>query len=286
MLRYDRCMRGLLEVVYRRFPPPPEQRAYVEHIWMVEAPGGAKPKREILIPNGRPTVVVSLGRRGVRHDPLTATRHPNGNVLFGITTRPYVLEQRGASSYVGAQLRPWGLAALLPRDRLVDQFLPLEGWLGGDATKRLVQQLAGREFGEPRAQVLGAFLQTRLTPIGRGALALLRSAVAVIDQTNGLVTVTELAAKLGVSYSSVYRLCKDYLGVGPKQLCEITRYYHFVGGLLGEAHGDSDALLACLHGYYDQAHAARSFKRFTGVSATSFKQLHHGIAQLMHAWSG
>lgn len=272
-----------LEVVYRRFPPPPEQRAYVEHIWMVEAPGGAESKREILIPNGRPTVVVSLGRRGVRHDPLTATSHRNGNVVFGITTRPYVLEQRGASSYVGAQLAPWGLAALLRRDRLVDQFLALEGWLGEHATRRLVQQLAGREFGEPRAQALGAFLQTRVIPIGCTALQLLRSAVAVIDETNGLVTVKELSAKLDVSSSSLYRLCKDYMGVGPKQLCEITRYYHFVGGLLRETHGDSDALLACLHGYYDQAHAARSFKRFTGVSATSFKKLHNGIALLMHA---
>jgi AraC-like DNA-binding protein len=274
-------MRGL-EVVYRRFLPPPEQRDYVEHLWMIEAPGGAEPKREILIPNGRPTVVVSLGSRGMRHDPLTTTSHPNGNVVFGITTRPYLLEQRGASSYVGAQLTPWGLAALLPRDRLVDQFLPLEGWLGGVATKRLVQQLAGRELGEPRAQALGAFLQTRVIPIGRSTLELLRSVVAVIEETNGLVTVKELSGRLGVSYSSLYRLCKNYLGVGPKRLCEITRYYHFVGGLLRETHGDSDALLACLHGYYDQAHAARSFKRFTGVSATSFKQLHNGIARLMH----
>jgi AraC-like DNA-binding protein len=272
-----------LQARYLRFPPPPGQRAYVEHIWMVEATGSREPKREILIPNGRPTVVVSLGRRGVRHDPRTATSYPNGNVVFGITTRPYVLEQQGASSYVGAQLTPWGLAALLPRERLVDQFLALEDWLGGEATDGLVRRLAGGQLGEPHARVLGAFLQTRITPIRRDALELLQSAVAVIDEARGLVTVKQLSAKLDVSYSSVYRLCRDYLGVGPKQFCEITRYYHFVGGLLRATHGDSDALLACLYGYYDQAHAARSFKRFTGVSATSFKAVHHGIAQLMHA---
>ena len=110
---------------------------------------------------------------------------------------------------------------MLRRDRLVDQFLALEGWLGEDATRRLVRQLAGREFGEPRAQALGAFLQTRVIPIGCTALQLLRSAVAVIDETNGLVTVKELSATLDVSSSSLYRLCKNYMGVGPKQLCEI-----------------------------------------------------------------
>lgn len=272
-----------LEARYRRFPPPSGQRPYVEHIWMVEAPGSAAPKREILIPNGRPTVVVSLAVPGVRHDPLTGTSHPNGNVVFGIITRPYVLEQQAVSSYVGAQLTPWGLAALLPRVRLVDEFLPLERWLGGEATERLIRQLAARKFGEPRAESLGAFLQTRITPIGPDELESLWSTIAVIDAAQGLVTVAELAAKLNVSYSSVYRLCKRYLGVGPKRFCEITRYYHFVGGLLRESGEDSEALLASLHGYYDQAHAARSFKRFTGVSATTFKETHHGIARLMHS---
>jgi len=271
------------EVVYRRFPPPAEQRAYVEHLWMVEAPAGPVTKREILIPNGRPTVVVSLGEPGVRHDPLTGTSHPNNRVVFGITTRPYVLEQGGPSSYVGAQLAPWGLAALLPGRPLVDEFLPLESWLGRAATEGLAGRLGDSDLGAPRAHAFSEFLRSRIHPIAPEPLGLLQSAVAAIDGARGLLTVAELAAKLGISYSSVYRLCRGYLGVSPKQFAEITRYYQFVGGLLGEARGDSQALLASLHGYYDQAHAARSFRRYTGVSATSFRQIQHGIARLMHS---
>jgi AraC-like DNA-binding protein len=44
-------------------------------------------------------------------------------------------------------------------------------------------------------------------------------------------------------------------------------------------------MLASLHGYYDQAHAARDFKRYTGVSATSFLAVQNGIAALMHGRS-
>jgi AraC-like DNA-binding protein len=269
------------EARYKRFPAPGAQ-AYVEHLWMVEAPGRPEPQQEILIPTGRPVVVVCLAVPGLRRDPLTGAEHPNGSVVFGITTRPYVLEQLGPSSYVGAQLTPWGLAAAFPRERLVDRFLPLEDWLGSSATGELVARLRAQPFGPRRARVLGTLLRNRIIPVQPHALRLLRSAVATVDKTRGQVTVTGLAADLGVSASTLYRLCRGYLGVGPKQLCEITRYYHFVGGLLGDPGVDSDALLAGLHGYYDQAHAARSFKRYTGVSA-SFKQINHGIARLMHS---
>jgi AraC-like DNA-binding protein len=268
---------------YLRFPPEAGERAYVEHLWMVEAPGAEAPRREILIPNGRPTVVVSLGAPGVRHDPLTGASHSNRDMLFGITTRPVVLEQRGPSSYAGAQLTPWGLAALLPGARLVDEILPLERWAGERDHERLRRDLAAQPFGEPRARKLAAFLRERAVPLAPATHAALETAVAAIDSAGGQVTVAELTARLQRSYSSVYRLFKNNLGVGPKQLCEIIRYYRFVGGLLEGANGDSVALLASLNGYYDQAHAARSFQRFTGVSASSFKRLHHGIAQLMHA---
>jgi AraC-like DNA-binding protein len=48
---------------------------------------------------------------------------------------------------------------------------------------------------------------------------------------------------------------------------------------------DAAATLSVLHGYYDQAHAARDFKRYTGVSARSFLAVQNGIAALMHGRS-
>lgn len=272
-----------MAATYFRFPPPADLSAYVEHLWMVESPAFAQPRRDILIPNGRPTVVLSLRQPGVRHDPLTETSHPNGNVVFGITTRPYVLEQSGASSYVGAQLTPWGLSALLPGRRMVDEFLPLVTWLGGPATAQLAAGLAGLALGPARAEHLAAFLRPRLASIEPATLALLRAMVAAAEEAPGLLSVAELSAALRISYSSLYRLCSERLGVAPKRFCEIVRYYAFVGDLLGDSTMDSAVLLAGLRGYYDQAHAARTFKRFTGVSATSFKQIENGIARLMHS---
>ncbi|MDA8370721.1 MAG: helix-turn-helix domain-containing protein [Nocardiopsaceae bacterium] len=273
---------SLSEVVYRRYPPSLEQAGFIEHLWTVQAPGWPEPRREILIPNGRPSVVVNLAEPGARHDPLTGRSQVNGDTVFGITTRPHVLEQSGPSAYVGAQLRPWGLAVLLGTERLVDEVRPLHDCFGGRAAAELIGVLAGRGCGEAGARALEAFLVRHAAPLSARTEEVLCRAVTAVDTSRGTLGAGELAHHAEVSADRLYRLFKSHLGVGPKKFSELTRYYHFVGGLLSDAR-DSAALLAQLHGYYDQAHAAHDFKRYTGVSARSFQRLHNGIARLMHA---
>jgi AraC-like DNA-binding protein len=269
-------------LVYRRTPAPPGAQDLVEHVWTVRAPGFAEPRREILIPTGRPAVVVCLADPGVRHDPLTGTSRPNGTVAFGTTTRPHVLEQRGPSWYVGAQLTPWGLSALSPGRLLVDDVAPLADLLGEPATRALADALPGAGDEETAALVADALLR-RATALPPERLDALRTTVAAVDTSRGTTAVAELASAVGRSTTWLYRLHRAHLGIGPKQLCEVVRYFHFAGELLARHRGDSQALLAHLSGYYDQAHAARDFRRFTGTTPTAFRRVHNGIARLMHA---
>jgi AraC-like DNA-binding protein len=147
---------------------------------------------------------------------------------------------------------------------------------------RLARELRRLEFGPPRADKLAEFLGERLQPVRQ--VEWVESAVRVIEEARGSLPVAEVAARVGASYSSLYRVFVAATGVGPKQFGEIVRYFHFVGGLLGGP-ADAAATLAALHGYYDQAHAARDFKRYTGVSASSFRAVQNGIAVLMHGRS-
>jgi AraC-like DNA-binding protein len=262
-------------VVYQRFAPPEDLTGLVEHLWMVEGGAHPEPHAEILIPNGRPGLAVALGVPGTRQDSITQTAWPNEAALFGIMTRPHVLTQTGTSSYVGAELTPWAMRAL------VDDVLPLNEWVGAEATAGLIAALRNESFGTARVGVLVEFLRDRLV-VPR--VTLVERAVRFIDENQGRVTVTETVAAAGTSYSTLYRGFVRTVGIGPKQYAEILRYYHFVGGLLGGP-ADAAATVAALHGYYDQAHAARDFKRYTGVSATSFRAVQNGIAALMHGRS-
>ncbi|TDU91494.1 AraC family transcriptional regulator [Kribbella voronezhensis] len=265
---------------YRRFPPPTAQRYAVEHYWMVEAPGDeTEVKRAVLIPNGRPGLAIALGQPGLRQDPLTGTSWTNDGALFGIMTRPHLLTQSGPSSYVGAELTPWGAAALGLQDRLVDGVLPIADWTDAGTAGRLAADLRQLDFGQPRADKLADFLATRLHPVRN--VELVERAVRIIEDSGGSVSVAEVAARTSTSYSSLYRAFSGATGIGPKQFGEIIRYFGFVGGLIAGP-ADAATTLAALHGYYDQAHAARDFKRYTGVSASSFRAVQDGIAVLMH----
>jgi hypothetical protein len=61
-----------------------------------------------------------------------------------------------------------------------------------------------------------------------------------------------------------------------------VRYFSFVGSLLNNLTRDPQALIAALQGYYDQSHADKEFKRFTGVTPTSFRTTLNNIARMMH----
>jgi AraC-like DNA-binding protein len=261
-------------VAYLRFPPPVEQEGLVEHYWMVEGDAAAD---QILIPNGRPALAVALGTPGHRHDPLSGSTWVNDGSLFGVMTRPHVLSQSGPSSYVGVELKPWGVAALTSK-QLVDQVQPIDAWVGTGATEQLGERLRECAFGPSRAAALADWLALRLRPVD---FAVAEPAVRMIEESRGTLPVAELARALDVPYSTLHRRFRELVGVAPKQFGEIVRFFHFTGGLL-DGPADGTAMLAALHGYYDQAHAARDFKRYTGVSASSFRAVSNGIAALMH----
>jgi hypothetical protein len=190
-------------LAYLRIPPPDEQRDVVEHYWMVEAPGSADVRREILIPNGRPALAIALAEPGRRHDPVSGTEWVNEASLFGIMTRPHVLTQSGPSSYAGVEFKPWAVAALEVAGGLVDGVLTLDAWLGPGTTDRLVRTLRGKEFGEARAAGLAEFIQPQLRPL---RIDLVDRAVQLIDETRGGLPVAKVAVEVGTSYSTLHRV--------------------------------------------------------------------------------
>ncbi|RZT19918.1 AraC family transcriptional regulator [Kribbella sp. VKM Ac-2569] len=268
-------------MTYQRFSPPERLRNVVDHVWLVESAPLPQLRQEILIPNGRPGLAVALGEPGTRHDPVTQVEWPNAASVFGVMTRPHVLGQVGTSSYAGVEFTPWGLGAF-GLSALVDEVQQLGDWVGADAVAGLTTELQAEPFGPGRAERLAGFLAARLTTAAVQPVVV--EAVHAIDELRGQVAVAEVVRRCGTSYSTLYRLFRRSVGIGPKQHAEIIRYYHFVGGLLGGP-ADAAATLSALHGYYDQAHAARDFRRYTGVSATQFLAVQNGIAALMHGRS-
>ena len=131
-------------------------------------------------------------------------------------------------------------------------------------------------------EILQKFLQKKFEPISNDKVQILQSILDRVEDKRGIINVEELLENFHRSYTSLYRLFRTYLGISPKKFIEITRYYNFVGELLGNHQANSQTILTLLEGYYDQSHADKDFKRFTGVNQKTFKKIYNGIAFLMH----
>lgn len=268
-------------MIYQRFAPGSGLAPYIEHFWIIDAEVGPVIRQEILVPNGRPVILINLMDPGQRIDPETGTMTVNDSAVTGIATRPFIIGQRGHSRLVAAQPSPFGLCAL-GAPLAVDRTVPLADWMGRADAAALVAAVADADFGEDAARSLETALAARLKPLTSVKLERLERAIRLIEARKGDIEVKALVEALGLGHDPLYRDFRRHIGISPKTFIAIIRYQNLVGSLLSRGFGDGLAQLALMQGYYDQAHANRDFRRYTGVTPTRFRQTLNGIARMMH----
>lgn len=109
------------------------------------------------------------------------------------------------------------------------------------------------------------FLLARLNPSQPDKLV--AEAIALIQQANGNIRITELAEKLNISQSPLEKRFRQSVGATAKKFASIVRMKHVLNNLNSNA---SVTQVAYDAGFYDQAHFIREFKSFTGETPTSF----------------
>lgn len=266
---------------YQTFEPSASLRPYVEHLWALKADNSREPQRQILIPNGRPGLVLCLGNPGTRLDSLTQQAFKNENIYFGIATRPYILDQQGLACYIGVQCTPFGLGAFRTQSPLSNEFGSIHDLFGHRLADALIKEVKKADFGESAVRYLDDFLAVHHREIPKKQLNRLLRSVDVIDSKNDLARSLSIAKMLDISPTTLRRLFKTYVGISPEQLIGITRYTLFVKELV-QNDPRPQATVAALHGFYDESHAAKDFKKYTGLSRSDFLQAYDGIARLMY----
>lgn len=263
-------MTGSNSVQYTRYAPDVRLSGIVEHYWSVVSPAPPGPLRAVLVPNGRATVQFCLGNSG-RRFVIGSPVAVNADVFLpAVGTQPMVIEQEGTSHYVGIQFTPWGAPALFP-------FAPQEP---SQVTESLGPLPDKSALADNPAQELDRWLAGFL-PADTTNTDLLALATNHIDADPAGAQVHRLHASLNVSASTLYRAFRRGIGLSPKQYIQVMRYRTFTDTLLDESGGHPAALVAALSGYADEAHASREFSRFTGMTATEFRDTYDGIARLM-----
>lgn len=240
---------------------------FVQSVW--HARGTVPYAREKIAPTGSTVAVFVLG------DPIVQT--PNDGkgepfraergFLVGPHHRPSVNAPCGETFAVGIVCTPVGCEAVFDvrpsslRGRVVD----LEThW---PAARALRGALLGASSADERLTLLIRHLETR-AEVSIPGLERCATAVAMLE-ADPARPIADIAAELGVSHGYLDRQLARVVGSTPRALASLLRVRRLLQGL--DVQQDPDwADLAAEHGWFDQGHLIRDFKRYTGVTPAHY----------------
>ena len=179
-----------------------------------------------------------------------------------------------ATYFISGTMRVWGVGILpvgwakyfaIPAEDVADRFF--DGTIHPAFTSfvPLADRLPGLDD-EAAARAIDDHFVQRLAHAPRDDPAILAAHQALID--DDLASVTELAAKLGLSERSVERLSRRAFGFPPKLLLRRQRFLRSLARFMLDP---SMAWIDTLdYHYYDQAQFTRDFQRFMGMSPRAY----------------
>lgn len=267
-------------VKHAKYSPVGDLANYVEHVWAIRADMGQSVAREILVPSGRPGFVFCLGQPCVRTDVKSGKIYQEGTVYYSAATHPFKLDQSGLTWYVGVELKSYGLAAFTQNKITANAVRPLNELFDANSLEALLSDLRHQGSSSLAAKLVFDFLARRVDKLPGADMQRLDAAMQIIQQCNGDIATIEVARRLRISASTLRRLFGRYIGISPEQFINIMRYELFTKDVLKSPY--ASAFLAATHGYYDQAHATKTFKKYTGLNKTDFLYMHDNLARIMY----
>ena len=232
---------------------------------------------EPVVPDGRLEIVLHLAEPFGTIDEDGMIRRQAKTLVAGQLTRAIHLTPTGPARIVGIRFRTASARAVLglPIHELTDRILPLRDVAPelAEAAERAAQRMSVRCDAPTAPDATADLEQVLLARIGEVAGARIGrvpypvSEAAVIRLSNG-TGVAGVARSLGVSERTLERWTRENVGLPPKLLQRVMRFRRFYG-LLQEGSPPSMAQAAIAAGYYDQAHANRDFRAFTGAAPTA-----------------
>lgn len=189
--------------------------------------------------------------------------------LIGLYTRPYDVQFRNHVKVFGIRFKPEAIyhAFGLPAAEVHHSFIDME-----TAADRLFGEFCLRlRESDSTTQMISLTENYLLKKIRSSRLNLyyLNKAAALIRESNGSISVDELAGKVYISTRQLEREFKNKLGLSPKSYIRIARLNQ-VNRKIQSGERIDLTELSFSSGYADQAHFIRDFKQFTGESPKVF----------------
>lgn len=150
----------------------------------------------------------------------------------------------------------------LPLEEFTDRRIPLhECW--PVELSELQERMAGTKSFKERVQVMNTYLSPLSLQPNTYEHDLMKNVLHRIFKDGGRMNVSELAMREVVSERQLHRKFAEWVGVSPKRFSEVVRF-HRVLESIHQGHTADGVALALNHGFFDQAHLIRQFRKFYG----------------------
>jgi len=269
-------------VIYREFSPSPALRSCVDRLWWLEGDASAIPA-EPIPPDGRTELIVHGGDPFLEADGRGGWHAQARVLLAGQLTQAAVVRPTGSVRTVGARFLPHVMPALVgvPAGALTNRVIDLAA-VDARLAARLRRGVASRDAGA----AMVAALDRQLVRLAGDAPRLHSPAAAAVElalSSRGLVRVDELASRTGAGARTLERAFQDHVGVPPKLFLRIIRFQEVLAALRTPNAGHSWGRIAAEHGFYDQSHFIRDFRRFVGVTPGAWQVSDSSLTALFSA---
>jgi AraC-like DNA-binding protein len=241
-------------------------RPFIECYWIVEN-GETAVRREKIIPDGFPEMIFHYG------DPykinlMGVWEVQSLSLLAGQIRKHFFLENTGRSGMIGVKFFPSALKHLydVSMIQLTDKVVDLHAVLPSIFDDMEYQLQKSRDFTDKIELLQSYFLdliQSHTSP-----QTIVDQAIAMILDTQGVVSVSELMKRLNVSERTIERMFREYIGLSPKFYSRIIRFSS-IFRLKNEGIA-SWTNLVYETGYFDQSHFIGNFKEFTGEDPSAY----------------
>jgi AraC-like DNA-binding protein len=242
--------------VYCEEPPGERLAPFVERLCFSSDEASGAPPEVRVVPDGAVDLLFSAATDG----------RACSAELFGLKTRALVVSTPDARDNVLLRLRPGAAARLfgVPAQELTDRAVPLRELAGAQCDEWRERVAGARSVAARRAVVerwVGDWCSGRATAED-AQQRLVERAVSALRRSAGAQRIAALGESLGVNSRRLERLFLARVGVTPKRFAAILRFaaaYRALGA------GAEPVAAALEHGYFDQAHLYRDFRRLAGA---------------------
>lgn len=252
---------------YREIQPVAALRSVVHCYWTLRAEADSEGARERIVPDGCAEIILNRGSAFRRHG-AEGSHVQARSLVVGQLEGPIAIQSTGSIDLIGIRFEPQGLFRLLgvPMHELNGEDLCL-GQVD-DGLRRELEEAVGTSPVERRVDAVQAVLFHRLD--GRAGRGLVGAAVELVEA--GTRGTADLARRLGVHRRSLERAFRTEVGLTPKTLARIRRVQRVLACLDGGGGVRGWAEVARAHGYADQSHLIRDFRRLVGTTPGRYQR--------------